>query len=107
MVRHGQIIGVKKERLEEYKKYHAEVWPEISSKIKECNIQNYSIYYKDGLLFAYFEYVGNNFNADMEKMAADPKTREWWDIMKPMQDPLSTRSEGEWWAEMEEVFHLD
>lgn len=107
MVRHGQIIGVKKERLEEYKKYHAEVWPEIASKIKECNIQNYSIYYKDGLLFAYFEYVGNNFNADMEKMAADPKTREWWDIMKPMQDPLSTRSEGEWWAEMEEVFHLD
>lgn len=107
MVRHGQIIGVKKERLEEYKKYHAEVWPEIALKIKECNIQNYSIYYKDGLLFAYFEYVGNNFNADMEKMAADPKTREWWDIMKPMQDPLSTRSEGEWWAEMEEVFHLD
>ena len=43
----------------------------------------------------------------MAKMAADPKTQEWWDIMMPMQEPRSTRKEGEWWAEMEEVFHLD
>lgn len=107
MIRHGQLIGVKKEKLEEYKQYHAAVWPEIASKIKECNIRNYSIYYKDGLLFAYFEYVGDDFDGDMEKMAADPKTREWWSIMKPMQEPLPTREEGEWWAEMEEVFHLD
>ncbi len=107
MVRHGQLIGIKAEKLDEYKRYHAEIWPEIAEKIKECNIRNYSIYYKDGLLFAYMEYVGTDFEVDMAKMAADPKTREWWSIMKPMQDPLSTREEGEWWAEMEEVFHLD
>ena len=38
-------------------------------------------------------------------MAAAPRMREWWDIMEPMQEPLATRKEGEWWAEMEEVFH--
>ena len=43
----------------------------------------------------------------MDKMAADPKTKEWWAIVKPMQDPLETRTPGEWWADMEEVFHLD
>jgi len=43
----------------------------------------------------------------MAKMAAHPKTQEWWAIMKPMQEPLETRKDGEWWAEMEEVFHLD
>jgi len=43
----------------------------------------------------------------MAKMAAHPKTQEWWAIMKPMQQPLSTREEGEWWADMEEVFHAD
>ena len=107
MVRHGQLIGIKKENLEEYKKYHANVWPEIASKIRECSIRNYSIYYQDGLLFAYFEYTGNDFESDMAKMAADPKTQEWWSIMKPMQDPLPSRETGEWWAEMEEVFHLD
>jgi L-rhamnose mutarotase len=43
----------------------------------------------------------------MAKMAADPKTQEWWAIMKPMQEPLPTRASGEWWAGMEEVFHAD
>jgi L-rhamnose mutarotase len=107
MVRHGQVIGVKPEKLEEYKRYHANVWPEIAQKIKECNIQNYTIFHKDGQLFAYMEYVGDDFEADMAKMAADPKTQEWWSIMKPMQVPVENRKEGEWWAEMEEVFHLD
>ena len=107
MKRFGQVIGVKADRLEEYKKYHADVWPEILDVIRECNIQNYSIFYKDGLLFAYLEYVGENFDADMAKMAADPKTQEWWDIMMPMQEPVETRAEGEWWANMEEIFHMD
>lgn len=107
MNRYGQIIAVKKEHFESYKKYHASVWPEVLQKITECNIRNYSIFHKDGLLFAYFEYVGSDFNADMAKMAADPKTQEWWSIMEPMQQPLENRAEGEWWTNMEEVFHLD
>lgn len=107
MERHGSIIKIRPDRLEDYKKCHASVWPGVLRKIKECNIQNYSIYYKDGYLFSYFEYVGSDFSVDMEKMAADPKTQEWWDFVKPMQQPLETRADGEWWAEMEEVFHLD
>jgi L-rhamnose mutarotase len=107
MARHGQLIGVQPGKLAEYRRYHASVWPEVLAKITECNIRNYSIYHKDGLLFAYFEYTGKDFTADMAKMAEDPKTQEWWSIMMPMQKPLDTRSEGEWWTEMEEVFHLD
>ena len=107
MERHGQVIRVKPGKLEEYKAYHASVWPGVLDMIRQCNIRNYSIYFKDGYLFAYFEYVGDDFDADMAKMAADPKTQEWWDIMEPMQEPLKTRAEGEWWAEMEEVFHTD
>jgi len=107
MKRFGQVIGVKTEALEEYKKYHAAVWPEILAKITECNIKNYTIFHKDELLFASFEYHGDDFDADMQKMADDPKTQEWWAIMMPMQAPLDTRKEGEWWADMEEVFHLD
>ena len=53
------------------------------------------------------EYTGDDFEEDMKKMAADPKTQEWWAIMKPIQQPLDTRVEGEWWANMEEVFHMD
>jgi len=107
VVRYGQVIRVRPEKFEEYKKYHAAVWPEVLDKIQQCNIRNYSIYHKDGFLFAYFEYTGDDFDADMEKMAADKKTQEWWEVMKPLQQPLETRAEGEWWANMEEVFHLD
>ena len=107
MVRHGQLIGLKPEKYEEYKKYHAAVWPEIAAKIKECNIQNYSIYHKDDMLFAYFEYTGDDFKADMAKMADDETTKKWWKLTDPMQSPIPTRKEGEWWANMEEVFHCD
>lgn len=103
--RYGQIIGLKPEAIQEYVKCHANVWPEVLRTIRECNIRNYSIFLKDHTLFAYFEYIGDNFEADMLRMAADPKTQEWWAIMKPMQEPIPSRKPGEWWANMVEVFH--
>lgn len=105
--RFGSVIKVKPEKLEHYKKLHAEVWPDVLEMITECNIRNYSIYYKDGFLFSFFEYTGKDYKADMEKMSADPDTQKWWDICKPCQEPLPTRAEGEWWADMEEIFHHD
>lgn len=107
MKRYGQVIGVDPAQFEEYKAYHAAVWPEILKMITACNIRNYSIFHKDYMLYAYFEYIGADFAADMAKMAADPKTQEWWSVMEPMQIPVATRAAGEWWANMEEVFHLD
>jgi L-rhamnose mutarotase len=105
--RYGQIIRLRPEFREEYIKYHARVWPDVLKLIRECNIRNYSIFLKDDVLYAYFEYLGSNYEADMAKMAADPKMQEWWKIMEPMQNPVSTRAPGEWWAKMEEVFHTD
>ncbi len=107
MNRHGSVIRVRPERLEEYRRLHAAVWPGVLRMIRECNIRNYTIYYHDGLLFSTFEYVGNDYEADMAKMAADPETQRWWAVCKPCQEPLPTRAEGEWWAEMEAVFHTD
>ncbi len=107
MKRYGNIIGVAPDKLEEYKQLHAAVWPGVLRMIKECNIRNYSIYYKDGYLFSYFEYVGNDYEADMAKMAADPETQRWWAVCEPCQQPLETCAPGEWWAEMAEVFHTD
>jgi L-rhamnose mutarotase len=107
MQRHGQLIRLKAGKLDEYRSYHAAAWPGILAKITECNIRNYTIFHKDGMLFAFYEYVGTDYDADMQKMADDPLTQKWWEIMKPMQEPIDTRAPGEWWAEMEEVFHLD
>lgn len=107
MQRYGMVIKVKPDKFQEYKQLHAQVWPDVLKMIKECNIRNYSIYHKDGYLFSYFEYVGDDFESDMAKMAAHPTTQKWWDVCKPCQEPLETRAEGQWWASMEEVFHCD
>ncbi|HTQ61304.1 MAG TPA: L-rhamnose mutarotase [Candidatus Solibacter sp.] len=107
MKRYGSVIKVKSDAIPAYKQYHAAVWPDVLNMIRKCNIQNYSIFLKDDSLFAYFEYHGTDYKADMAKMAADPRTQEWWALMMPMQQPIETRKEGEWWAEMEEVFHAD
>ena len=109
MTRHGQLIGIGEDAIAEYKRLHADVWPGVLAKISACNIRNYSIFLKEpeNLLFAYFEYVGMDFDADMAKMAADPETQRWWSFCEPLQRPLESRNEGEWWAEMEEVFHHD
>ncbi len=107
MQRYGSLIKLKPEKLEEYKALHAHPWPEVLQMIHACNIRNYTIYYRDGYLFSHFEYVGEDYAADMQKMAADPKTQAWWKLTDPCQEPLETRKPGEWWAGMEEFFHAD
>ncbi|MFH0991195.1 MAG: L-rhamnose mutarotase [bacterium] len=109
--RFGSVIGLREEALAEYKEIHLAVWPSVLKMIKECHINNYSIYlhkFADGsyYLFSYFEYDGHDFKVDMAKMAADPETQRWWKLTDPMQQPLQNRQEGQWWAAMEEVFHV-
>jgi L-rhamnose mutarotase len=103
------VLGLKPDKVEAYKRLHAAVWPEILAKISDCNIRNYTIFLKEpeNLLFSYFEYHGTDFDADMARMAADPRTQDWWAVCMPCQDPLPTRKDGEWWAGMEDVFHHD
>ena len=110
--RYGSVIGLRPEKLAEYKKLHAAVWPAVAKAIRTGNIRNYSIYLRkldDGryYLFSYFEYVGQDFQGDMAKMAADPEVKRWWTFTDPCQQPLADRQDGEWWASMEEVFHQD
>ena len=109
MQRMGMVIGLKPERAAEYKRLHAKVWPEVLAMITACNIRNYSIFLKEpeNLLFGYWEYHGTDFAADSARIAADPKTQEWWAVCMPCQEPLANRQKGEWWAMMDEVFHHD
>lgn len=107
MKRFGQVIKIKPEKVVEYTEAHAKVWPEVLDMISQCNLKNYSIFRYNDLLFAYFEYHGDDFDSDMAKMAAHPKTQEWWEWMMPLQEPVPEIGEGEWWHSLEEVFHTD
>ncbi len=110
--RYGSVIGLRAEKMVEYKKLHAAVWPEVAKAIRQSKIRNYSIFLRkldhgSYYLFSYFEYVGDDFRGDMAKMGQNPDVKKWWAFTDPCQQPLADRAEGQWWASMEEVFHQD
>lgn len=107
MKRFASVIGLKPEHREEYERLHADVWPAVLAQISSSNIRNYSIFRYGELLFSYFEYVGEDFEGDMKAMADDPVTQKWWDACMPLQTPVPDRKEGEWWADIPEIFHTD
>ena len=104
MRRFGQHAMLKPECVEEYKRLHSAVWPNVLATIKKCNLQNYSIYIMGTDLFAYFEYVGSDYDADMACMEADPVTQEWWKHTKPC---FARHDEKVYYSDMETIFHFD
>jgi L-rhamnose mutarotase len=107
IIRKAAVIKVKPDKLDLYKKLHAEPWENVNKKLKECNVQNYSIYYRGGYLFSYLEYTGDDWSEDMKKLASDSTIQTWWKLTDPCQEPVEFAKEDEWWANMEEVFHLN
>ncbi len=107
MQRMGAVIRIKPEKIAEYKQLHAQVWDDVLATISACNIKNYSIFLRqpENMLFSYFEYHGDDFEADMQKMADDPITQKWWSVCVPCQQPLESKSGQEWWAMMQQVFY--
>ena len=107
--RMGFVIGINPADIPRYKELHADVWPDVLKRLKASNITNYSIFLREpeNLMFGYWEYTGTDFEADMAAIGEDPVTREWWAVCGPMQRPLDSRKDDEWWAGMEQVFFLE
>ena len=103
----GMVVKIREEQIEEYKRLHAPDNPGVRDLLTTYNMRNFSIFLKrldDGNYyeFGYYEYVGDNFKEDMEKLALEPRNIEWLKVCDPMQIPL----EGyEGWAEMELVYY--
>ncbi|MBA3823085.1 MAG: L-rhamnose mutarotase [Ktedonobacterales bacterium] len=104
--RYGQVIGVKPDQIEAYEAIHRAVWPEVLATMTANNMRNYTIFRHATTLFAYFEYVGEDFAADMARIAADPATIRWWHLTDPLQEPFPDRGTS-WWTTLHPIFHLD
>ncbi|ESZ91793.1 DUF718 domain protein [Sclerotinia borealis F-4128] len=109
----AQIVKLKPDCVEKYKDCHARVWPEVLKQIKECCIEDYSIYHdpSTNILFASFKYVGYDYVGDMERMRENPKVREWWSLTDSYQESLVEGSTGStdergWWKGVDEVFYV-
>ncbi len=107
--RMAMVIGVKPDRIDEYKKLHATIWPDMQAALKAAHISNYSIYLRDpdNLLFGYWEYGGDDFASDMATLSKTEVCKRWLALTDLCQVPLDSAAPGEWWSYLSEVFHLD
>ncbi|UCF42463.1 MAG: L-rhamnose mutarotase [Planctomycetota bacterium] len=102
----GMVVGVRPEKIDEYKALHADDNPGVRDLLTKYNMHNFSIflhkiegkYYE----FGYYEYTGDDFEADMAKLDAEPRNKEWLKICDPMQVPLKGYDS---WAVMEQVYY--
>jgi L-rhamnose mutarotase len=101
------VIGLDPAGAAEYERLHASVWDGVLRQLARSNIRNYSIYRYGDLLFSYFEYVGDDLDADLAAMAADPVTQQWWALCSPLQRRVAEAGSGEWWHELDELFHAE
>ena len=92
----------------EYKRYHQRVWPEITKSIRDAGIEDMEIYLLGTRLFMVME-VSDKFSFDAKAKAdrANPKVREWEELMWKFQKPLPNAKPGEKWQLMERIFKLE
>lgn len=103
------VIHLKADRVARYKELHAAVWPGVVETLRRNGWHNFDIFLKEpeNLLFGTFDYDGEDFDASARAIAADPETQRWLAETDPCQEPFATRKPGEWWAYMDNVFHMD
>lgn len=108
----GQIGRIKRECIEEYCRLHevdiyTDQWKGIRELIAECNIRNYNIFIEDDVVFGYFEYVGEDIDADMQKMADNELNKQWWAHTRPCFTKYAADSAEAFYSDMKQIFHLD
>jgi L-rhamnose mutarotase len=92
----------------EYRRYHETIWPEITRSIRDSGIEDMEIYLLGTRMFMVME-VNEKFSfaAKANSDAANPKVREWEELMWKFQKPLPNAKPGEKWMRMERVFKLE
>ncbi len=107
MKRVGFILKVREDKIEEYKKAHENVWPEMKEALSRTGWHNYSLFLRDdGLLFGYFE-TPKDFETALAGMEKEPINEKWQAAMAPYFEALGGKRADESMVELEEVFHLD
>ena len=95
MQRYAQVIKLRPEHREEYLRLHREVWPSVEDAIVRANIRNYSIFLHGDLLIGYFEYVGEDYDADMAAIASPmPRRHPVTTARRPLRSNITRPSTG-------------
>lgn len=107
MKRIGFLLKVKKDKIEEYKQIHTNVWPEMLDALRRCGWHNYSLFMRDdGTLFGYFE-TPHDLQTVIDAMNNEEINTKWQNMMAPFFESPNGARADEILIELEEVFHTD
>lgn len=104
MNRHAFTMKLKPGTVDEYKRRHDEIWPELAEVIRAAGISDYSIFLDESTmtLFAVQKQAEDNTAAELPN---HPVVRRWWDSMAPLMEVNDDNSPR--CGALREVFHLD
>ena len=100
------LLKVRKDKMEEYKRRHAHVWPEMQTALRETGWSNYSLFLRpDGLVVGYLE--ADDFQQCRARMKNHPVNTRWQNEMAPLVESLNGAAVDDSFFPLEEIFHLD
>jgi L-rhamnose mutarotase len=93
--------------IEEYKRYHVKIWPEITKSLLDAGIVELEIYLLGTRLFMIVD-ANDDFSMSAKAAAdaANAKVQEWETLMGKFQQPLPQARPGQKWISMEKIFSL-
>ena len=99
------LLQVKPERLEEYKRWHDAVWPEMLAALRETGWNNYSLFLRpDGLLIGYLE--TEDFERAKSEIAKRDVNHRWQHLMSGFFVKPEGLLPDQTMEVLEEIFHL-
>lgn len=106
MQRVGFLMKVRKNKLEEYKKHHQSVWPEMIGALQRNGWGNYSLFAtEDGHVFGYFE-AAESFGHSLDGMSKEDANLKWQKFMAPYFENLTGRPDQSL-VQLDQVFYLE
>lgn len=99
-------LQVKPDRIDEYRRRHAAVWPDMLAALDEAGWHNYSLFLRpDGLLIGYVE-IATTIAEAQAAMAATEVNARWQAEMGELFVDLDGAAPDTGFVRLEEVFHL-
>jgi len=105
MPRYAFKLRIKSDAIEEYEREHRRVWPELLDKLKAVGISDYSIFRRGQDLVLSLRV--DDFEKAWDELDRDPVNQRWQGFMSRLFEPVPDKQDGERFAMMKEVFHLE
>jgi len=98
----GRWTRVKPGCEEEYRRWHREVWPELTDLVRKAGVRNYTIFMHGQDLFSYLEV--DDWDEASRFITSQDVSKRWQKLLEPLMDAHDANMP---WLQLEEVFHRD